>query len=244
MRMLRLVMRVTALCLLWAGAASADGLLLEVRELTGENPFARNVYACVPACTLEQFDAVVQPAGFEKASAKLFLPSSASATFPTIPGVPSSLDLVPDLPGDDFDLVARVLDGSLIGFNPVLGPFAIAQVERETQFTFDAGSVIHEVIDTDDNVYILFSFQLDQLDTIDITQVGALAGLEIPTGWSYRSRTLNEDLFIDSGGLAQIFAQGGVNSWQRYAVIPEPSTALLLAFGLAGIAAAGHLRRW
>jgi len=233
---LRPVLTITALYLLVAGPAAATSYILEVREPTGANPFARYVYACIPGCTPADFATVTAPAGFEKASAKLSIPSSISATLPTIPGVAPSLDLVASLPGDDFNLVAELLGISIVEFNPTFGAFALAQVQRDTVFTYDAGSVVHEVIDTDDNVYILFSFDLDQLATIDPGQVDSLSGLDVPTGWSYRSRSLSEALVVESGGLANVFAQGSTNAWQRYAVVPEPGTASLFVLGLGLLA--------
>ena len=50
-----------------AGPASALIFNPELREITGENPFARNVYLC--NCTAEQFDAVPLPgSNWEKTS--------------------------------------------------------------------------------------------------------------------------------------------------------------------------------
>jgi hypothetical protein len=202
--------------LLPPAASAAESLLFEVRELTNVNPpFSRNVYAC-PLCTEEQFALVVAPSGFEKAPGKLFLPSFATANLPTPPpGVAPGLDLVPDIPGDDFIFIAQVLTAQPVGFDPVFGFLAVASVQRDTLFRYDAGEVVHEVSDTQGNTFQLFSFGLDLLDSIDVSQVGALAGLPYPPGWTYSSHVLGEDRWVSSEGLAGVFAQGQQASWQR-----------------------------
>jgi hypothetical protein len=219
-----------------AAPAAAQEYVLEVRELTGENFFARHVYLCAE-CTPEQFAGVVPPPGFEKAPAKLFMPAEGTGT-PAVPppGVPAALDLTLDVPGAEFDYIARVLDGALLGFAPGIGPLATAQVERFIQFRYAAGDVVHELTDTSGDRWILFSFALELLPSYDVDALGGLAGLPVPAGWTYSSRVLDEELVIDSGGLATIFAQGLYNSYQRYTPVPEAGTLALLAPALAGLA--------
>jgi hypothetical protein len=225
-----------------AGPAAAQEYVLEVRELTGENFFSRHVYICTE-CTPEEFATVVPPAGFEKAPAKLFMPAEGVGTPATPPpGTPAALDLLLDVPGAEFDYIARVLNGALLGFDANFGVLATAEVERFIQFRYDAGDVVHELIDANGDPWILFSFALELLPDYDVDQVGSLAGLPIPAGWSYTSRVLDEELVISSNGLASIFAQGLYNSYQRYTPVPEAGTLALLAPGLALLAARRRAR--
>jgi hypothetical protein len=211
--------------LLPAWAQSAP--VLEVFELTGENPFARNIYFC-PECTPAQFEQIDVPPGFETSSSSRVNIVEAEVLSLTVPpGAAPSLDLSPDIPGDDFFYVARLLDASVLGFDPVSGPSILAQVERDTVFTYEAGTRIHEATDPQGNVYILFG--------IDPTQPDALAGVPLPAGWSVSDRVLGSELSVASGGVATVFSPGSGTNFQQVAVVPEPSTALLLGSGLAAI---------
>lgn len=218
-----------------AAPAGATSLLFESREITTDAPpFSRNVYRC-PACTVADWDDVVLPgANWEKASPKLFLPD-ASVVPPTPPAsVPASLDLIPSLPGDDHEFVARLLDGTLLQIDPTFGFLALAHVERDTVFTYAAGQVVHEVTDTAGQRYILFSFDLDASQTWDVTQLDGIAGyLSLPSGWSYSSRVTTHDESYASGGVATVFAMGGMASFQ---LVPEPATGLLVMGGMALLA--------
>jgi hypothetical protein len=204
-----------------AVGASAQDYILELRLPNADNPpFSQWVYPCL-GCTLAQFAAVVPPTGFLKAPPKLFLPSGASVVLPVAPpGVPQTLDLVPGIPGPDFVLTARVLSAQIVGFDPTLGPLAVAQVQRDTVFHYDAGEVVHELTDPAGNTYTLFGFDVVLSSVIDVTQPGALAGLGLPSGWAYSSRVLPSELLLVSNGLASVFSQGGAATWQRLEEIP------------------------
>jgi hypothetical protein len=215
-------------------ASALAAPVLEVFEPTGENPFARNIYIC-PQCTPAQFEQIQVPPGFEASSSSRENVVEAEVLSLTVPpGVAPSLDLSLDIPGDDFFYVARLLDGSVLGFDPVLGPSILAQVERDTVFTYEAGTRIHEATDPQGNLYILFG--IDTTSGIDPTQPDALAGVPLPAGWSVSDRVLSSELAVASGGVATVLSLAGGTNFQQYAAVPEPSTALLLGLGLAAIA--------
>jgi hypothetical protein len=88
-------------------------------------------------------------------------------------------------------------------------------VQRDTVFHYGPGRVVHEVTDPAGNVYVLFSFDLALSATIDLNQVDALAGLPVPPGWSYSSRVLESELLVVSNGLASLFIQGLIATYQR-----------------------------
>ncbi len=225
-----------AVALATALPASATTLLFESREITFDAlPFSRNVYQCA-TCSVADWANVVLPGPlWEQASAKLLLPD-VTAVLPTPPvGVPATLDLIPTLPGDDHSFIARVLDGVILQADPTFGQLATARVERDTQFTYTAGQVVHEITDTGGNRYILFSFDLAASATWDVTQIDGIAGfISLPTGWIYSSRVTTQDEVYASGGIADVFAMGGAAAFQ---MVPEPGTALLMLTGLGFVTA-------
>lgn len=173
-----------------------------------------------------------------------------SATRQPIPlpsGALPDADFIPEIAGNEFFFIAEVLSGQPIGSDPSVGSLAIAQVLRDTQLIYDAGSIVHEVFDTAGDPYMLFTFDLALSEsTYDLMVLESLSGLGLPAGWTYSSRVLTEQFVLDSGGLATVFAQGNVAAYHRYTPVPvpepEPSSLVLAALGL-GILGAGRPRR-
>jgi len=153
---------------------------------------------------------------------------------PDVGAVPS-VDFIPEIPGDEFAFVARVLSGAVVGFDFTVGALTKLQVARDVKFTYDAGTVIHEVIDDSGARYLLFNFDTESVADYELMAEGSLAGLPLPAGWSYESRTLDEEFSIRSGGLATVFSQGSLASYQQYAV-PEPSSLVLMILAFVCLA--------
>lgn len=217
-RMVVQAVRVMVLLVL-ATPAPAQNLNLELRRPTFENLFSRYVYVC-EACSLAQWAQLIPPPGFEKVPPRIRFFESGSVVLPSPPpGVPASLDLVPDIPGDDHFYVAKLLDAQFVGFHVQVGPMVVAQVQRDTRLLLEPGTVVHQLTDPQGGIFTLFTFDLAATTVWDVGAVGGLAGLPIPPGWSYSSRVLGTDLLIVSNGLATVFAQGPLASWQRQEVV-------------------------
>jgi hypothetical protein len=217
-----------AWALLAAGASSAqEGFNNELRELTGTPAsFSANVYTC-PECTFEQFLATPLPGpNWDKtasdANARLVLANEGTNIPPVPPpGTPASLDLVPEIEGDDYFMIAIVLGSSFLGFGEQ-GPMALALVARGTTLTFPAGSVIHRLTSTPFGIdYILITMSASRTATFDPFVVDGLAGMSVPPGWTYSSEVTTEDLVIPTPfGIASIFTTPGYWTWQ--ALFPVP----------------------
>ena len=179
---------------------------LKLLRNTGEGPFAQLAYQC-DECSFAQHEAVEPPPGFTRAPAQVILPIGEGGEAPVAEGFPLSLDLIEEIPGDDFRLIARVIDGRLVEATED-AIIAVAEVMRDTRFLYPAGTRVHELTDPEGNVFVLFAYGVESEDyTSPVFQnADALDGHPLPRGWTYVTRVLEEDLHMDPGGLATVLA--------------------------------------
>jgi hypothetical protein len=134
-----------------------------------------------------------------------------------------------------------VLSGSVLGSN-TQGFMIRAQVARGTTFTYDAGRVIHTLLSNTGVEYILFSMDAGFTPanpgaavSWDPFALNGLAGVLLPTGWSYGSQVLTQArTYVVPGGIADIVSlvSGAVTFQQAVLLVPEPAAGALLALGL------------
>lgn len=237
------------LCVSVSGAGAAPFNFELWEFLPAENAAARHVYQCQD-CTLAEFNAIPLPGpNWEKnssdTSARLITFDSGVNTPPVLdPSIPTELDLVPTIPGSDLFLIAKVLSGALIGFDPVSGvPIIEAQVARGTTLTYNAGRVIHTIVSTSGDEYVLFSIDQVYAEDFDVDAVGGMAGVPLPAGWTYTSELLTSAFVTTTPtGIASVLAPGGgVSAWQKI-FVPEPALTPL-ALAAAGLFAARRRAR-
>jgi len=229
--------------LLAAGVSNASSFNPELWEDTGAP--TRNVYIC-HACTFEQYLATPLPGpnwskNASEGNARLFLPDQGTNVPPTVPpGTALSLDLVPEIPGDDYFFIARVLSGSLLGIGAE-GPMFNVKVARGTTMTWFAGSVIHKLTDPGGVEYVLFTISEIHTPTFNPFVVNGLAGMSVPAGWTYSSEVTSSDLVVSTPtGIANLLAVPEYWTWQEIVDVPIPAMgpiarlALLLLLGAAG----------
>ncbi|QLL10275.1 hypothetical protein H0P51_16540 [Mycobacterium vicinigordonae] len=107
---------------------------------------------------------------------------------------PQGPQIVKTFGGIDMLLQATVLLSSM---NPM--PYTVNQVSRNTVFVFYAGEEIYELQDPHGRQWVMqtWSQVVDpNLSRADLPTLGDR--LKLPTGWSYRSRVLTEELRIDT----------------------------------------------
>ncbi|MBU3702262.1 MAG: hypothetical protein FGM58_09485 [Acidimicrobiia bacterium] len=86
-----------------------------------------------------------------------------------------------------------------LGPEPKLGPYTIAKVDRRAIFFLDAGRTVHELVDPDGLAYVMQALCVGVDPTMSAGSLDTLGErLDMPPGWSYRSRVLDEDLVIDT----------------------------------------------
>ena len=90
-------------------------------------------------------------------------------------------------------------------------------VERTTTWTFEAGTEVYELTDPDGNVYTMQSYSLIEDRTITFEDLPTLGDrLDLPDGWSYSSRVLDEPLQVAlSQDGAVVVTDDLRNSYQR-----------------------------
>jgi hypothetical protein len=94
-------------------------------------------------------------------------------------------------------------------------PYALHTIQRQTSFTFLAGKPVYELVDPQAHVYTMqsYSLQKDATETAD-TLPGLGAKLTLPAGWSFRTRTLTQDLdVLSANGTATVTTDDFENTY-------------------------------
>ena len=99
---------------------------------------------------------------------------------------------------------------------PDRSPYKDVSVNRDTEFSFDAGRRIYELTAPDGSVYVMQSYsnQVDPKLTIDaLANLGSV--LKLPAGWTFESRVLDEQLVVeDIDSVATVVQDELQNSYQ------------------------------
>jgi hypothetical protein len=99
---------------------------------------------------------------------------------------------------------------------PDRSPYARVSVERDTEFVFEKGRQIYELTGPDGSVYVMQSYSVEVDPLLTVEQLPGLASrLELPVGWTFASRTLDEALVVeDIDGIATVIQDELRNSYQ------------------------------
>ena len=88
-------------------------------------------------------------------------------------------------------------------------------VNRDNTWRFEAGNRVHELIDADGNVYTMQSFSQIIDETLSYEDLETLGErLNLPEGWRYRVRILEEDLDVQAIGTATVLQDELQNTYQ------------------------------
>ncbi len=86
-----------------------------------------------------------------------------------------------------------------LGDTPSTTPYSDKHVQRGAVFFFDAGEPVYELVSPDGFVYVMQAYCLAVDPTTDEPSLLTLGDrLGLPSGWTYRVRTLDEELVIDT----------------------------------------------
>lgn len=129
---------------------------------------------------------------------------------------------VPDGAGT-FGALALRLAATLTPDPPAGGrePFTPRRVERSTTFTWDASSEVYELVDPDGGRWVMQSYSLEVDPDLELSELVELAGrLDLPEGWTYRTRTLDEPLVLSTGAEGATVVQDDLRNTYQLASGP------------------------
>ena len=100
----------------------------------------------------------------------------------------------------DFNgLMMRRIATVDLGDKPATVPYEERYVNRGAVFFFDAGSVVYELINPQGKAYVMQAYCVGVDPTLNLDNLGDLAArLDLPIGWSFRSRILDAELVVDT----------------------------------------------
>ena len=86
-----------------------------------------------------------------------------------------------------------------LGDHPATQPYVERHVNRGAVFFFDAGSPVHELVNPDGRAYVMQAYCIGVDPTLRQQDLGGLGSrLDLPRGWSFRTRVLDEELVVDT----------------------------------------------
>ena len=90
------------------------------------------------------------------------------------------------------------------------------EVKRTTNFIYRAGGAVYELTAPGGEVYVMQSYSQIVNPTLSMKDLGTLEQqLKLPTGWTYKSRLLDQDLSVVANGIAYVLQDNLMNSYQR-----------------------------
>jgi hypothetical protein len=94
--------------------------------------------------------------------------------------------------------------------------FSPNEIVRTTAFIYKAGTPIYELTSPAGDVYVMQSYSQIVNPKLLMGDLPDLAKqLKLPTGWSYKSRVLEQELALVANGIAYVLQDNLSNSYQR-----------------------------
>ncbi|MFM8237311.1 MAG: hypothetical protein ACKOBG_06095 [Actinomycetota bacterium] len=86
-----------------------------------------------------------------------------------------------------------------LGTAPATERYRGIKVNRGAVFFFDAGKPVYELVDPDGEAYVMQAYCIGVDPTLTQADLPTLGErLDLPAGWTYRTRVLEEELVIDT----------------------------------------------
>ena len=220
------ILRILCFGALFTVGVNASAQIYSLEWSTTQQP---HVYRC--DCTLAEFDSLTLPTGYQ-----LALRSQVASTAFEINSIPPQGVVASFVSGGfTFNYIATLINNQNLGAGS-----RILSVQRDTLQSYNVGSVAHELTDPDGAIYTLIAADVQWLQAtgLSIEDLDAFSSISLPTGWTYSSRVLSNQLELDSGGLATVYSNNNRETlWELTPSpvgseenIPIPPLALLVMF--------------
>ncbi len=121
-------------------------------------------------------------------------------------------------PTRNFDgLQARLLAQIEVEKNSKRLPYVENTVDRESQYVYEPGKNVYELLAPNGRSYIMQSYSLEVDPNLNEAALTGLSSrLTLPKGWQYRVRQLSEPLIVrNTGSKAYVLQDDLKNSYQR-----------------------------
>lgn len=103
--------------------------------------------------------------------------------------------VIKEFGGIQFRRIATIA----LGDKPGAGPYAENKINRGAVFFFDAGKPVYELVDPSGRAYVMQALCMGVDGSMCEEILPTLgARLQMPSGWSYRVRILEEELIVDT----------------------------------------------
>ena len=90
------------------------------------------------------------------------------------------------------------------------------EVQRQTVYTYKASKPVYELTSPEGDVYMMQSYAQIKDKNLTIDNLASIGSkLSLPEGWTYSTRTLEEDYELVADGLAYVINDDFYNSYQR-----------------------------
>ena len=90
------------------------------------------------------------------------------------------------------------------------------EIVRTTAFIYKAGTPVYELTSPAGDVYVMQSYSQIVNPNLTVSDLPDLAKqLKLPTGWTYKSRVLEQELSLVANGIAYVLQDNLSNSYQR-----------------------------
>lgn len=106
-----------------------------------------------------------------------------------------------DLPKKDFGGIEMYRQASVevASMADAMMPYRPNSVDRKAVFTYDAGQTVYELTSEDGTKYVMQSWsQQKDPSLVESGLAGLGSRLQLPAGWTYTARTLDEPLTVDT----------------------------------------------